>query len=195
MIYVPRKGRKAAIPWTEALVKRVLHLYQIGKTIATISQRTGIGGYRIHLVLRKNGVKMSLPGHHRTPPPHAGKKKCSSCHKVKEQTAFSHNMRAPSGLNPRCRACVRETQLLAKFQLTQQAFNQMLISQKHVCAICGKAETARRNGRKLSLSVDHCHASGKIRGLLCSRCNKILGQAEESIKVLEAMISYLKEHA
>ena len=63
------------------------------------------------------------------------------------------------------------------------------------CEICGEQETRRhKNGTLHLLSVDHCHATMQIRGLLCSRCNTTLGRMEESIPYLRSMIAYLKKH-
>lgn len=68
--------------------------------------------------------------------------------------------------------------------------------QGEVCSICGRTEL-RRNFKKsreqlLPLFVDHCHKTGVVRGLLCSKCNTGLGMFEDKISSLTAAISYLK---
>ena len=69
--------------------------------------------------------------------------------------------------------------------------------QGNVCAICGRSELIRdyKDNRKvrMPLFVDHNHNTGKVRGLLCSKCNTGLGMFEENINSLITAISYLKE--
>lgn len=73
------------------------------------------------------------------------------------------------------------------YNMTVEQFNQMLASQNGVCKICERiCPTGRR------LSVDHDHKTGKIRGLLCSKCNKGLGSFEDSIHNIEKSILYLR---
>jgi len=78
-----------------------------------------------------------------------------------------------------------------------QAYFIMLEKQNNVCKICNKPETfMTSNSTKIrKLSVDHCHKTGKVRGLLCNRCNKGLGQFEDNIDLLEKSLMYLKEAA
>jgi hypothetical protein len=47
------------------------------------------------------------------------------------------------------------------------------------CDICGQSENVIRRGKPKPLSIDHCHSSGRIRGVLCSRCNIMLGYYEK----------------
>lgn len=68
----------------------------------------------------------------------------------------------------------------------------MVAAQNGVCAICGNGETSKR---QRSLSVDHDHETGAVRGLLCNRCNPMLGYARDDIAILQAAISYLQTHA
>jgi hypothetical protein len=56
------------------------------------------------------------------------------------------------------------------------------------CAICQK----RRE--PYYMHIDHCRKSGKVRSLLCRDCNLVLGNAHDSIEILERLIVYLKEH-
>lgn len=82
-----------------------------------------------------------------------------------------------------------------KFGITRDQFEALLESQGGVCAICRNPETATRQGKVKSLAVDHDHASGKIRGLLCMACNTMIGNSKERLEVLQAAILYLKTHA
>lgn len=76
-----------------------------------------------------------------------------------------------------------------KYGVTEEIYNKMLSEQNGVCKICScKAEDAPKN----KLFVDHCHSTGKVRGLLCDHCNNLLGRAKDSIKTLENAIKYLE---
>lgn len=81
------------------------------------------------------------------------------------------------------------------YGMTLDEYTNLLDQQNHVCAICKKAETRidKRTGKPRSLSVDHCHTTGRIRGLLCGFCNGALGFVNDDIEVLETMIQYLKD--
>jgi hypothetical protein len=78
---------------------------------------------------------------------------------------------------------------LAKHGLTIEEYNELLVKQNGVCAICHEAEISRQR-----LSVDHDHLTGKVRALLCIRCNCLLGYARDSIQLLLAAVDYLKRH-
>jgi len=65
---------------------------------------------------------------------------------------------------------------------------QLTIEQDGCCAICADPETDRRQ-----LSLDHCHTTGHIRGLLCGRCNTMLGFAKDNVYILQHAVKYLTE--
>lgn len=71
----------------------------------------------------------------------------------------------------------------ARYNLTPEAYAKMLARQKGGCAICRKP---------VAVCVDHSHKTKKVRGLLCARCNMLLGHAFENITILLAAIRYLR---
>jgi hypothetical protein len=79
------------------------------------------------------------------------------------------------------------------FNITLDEYEVILERQNGTCAICGNNETAVRRGTSelRYLAVDHCHESGKIRGLLCSKCNTGLGLLRDSKELLRKAIQYL----
>lgn len=89
----------------------------------------------------------------------------------------------------------RDKELKRLFGVGQDWFNDRLSDQHGVCAICGNPETAKRSGKIVCLAVDHCHASGKNRGLLCMSCNTGLGYFKDSCETLLSAVSYLRLHA
>jgi len=78
--------------------------------------------------------------------------------------------------------------LKQNFGMTLTEYDLMSNSQGDVCKICGGINA---DGRRLA--VDHNHKTGKIRGLLCQKCNLILGYANEDTEILARAIVYLKE--
>ena len=83
----------------------------------------------------------------------------------------------------------RHWHVKAKYGLSKERYQALLVSQKGVCAICGGIN---KNGRRLS--VDHNHTTGDVRGLLCSHCNFLLGLAKEDEMLLIRAMRYLQSH-
>ena len=71
------------------------------------------------------------------------------------------------------------------YGLTDIQYQELLKSQNGGCGICGKIK------KKYNLSVDHDHKTGKIRGLLCSPCNRALGILGDSSEALQKVLRYL----
>jgi len=71
------------------------------------------------------------------------------------------------------------------YGLTEQAYAEMLNQQGGTCAICKVEPGGKR------LAIDHCHESGKVRGLLCQECNHGLGKFRDSLSLLERAHGYL----
>ena len=91
----------------------------------------------------------------------------------------------------------RNYQLKKEFGINFDAYNEMLQAQNRVCKICQQPETTRhpKNNTLKSLAVDHCHTTGKIRGLLCQRCNRTLGKLNDSVELLDKMKAYLNDNS
>ncbi|MGL5012790.1 MAG: endonuclease VII domain-containing protein [Bacteroidales bacterium] len=75
------------------------------------------------------------------------------------------------------------------YGITIEEYERLSEDQGHVCAICKCAQVPSRVCKRLV--VDHCHQSGKIRGLLCSLCNPMLGYARDNTEILKKGIEYL----
>ena len=85
----------------------------------------------------------------------------------------------------------RAYQLERKFGITVEQYNEMLEKCSSVCEICGSSDT--KHTKQKYLNVDHCHNTGKVRGLLCHACNIGLGKFEDNPGFLLKAINYLKE--
>ncbi len=81
-------------------------------------------------------------------------------------------------------------ELKFKFGISLEQYEAMLLAQNHSCSICGvpAAELKKR------MSVDHDHATGKVRALLCHHCNAGLGYFKDNEQILTKAIKYLYEH-
>lgn len=83
--------------------------------------------------------------------------------------------------------------MLHRFKVTAIQYREMQNKQNNCCAICKKPETQFKiKSKKIKmLAIDHCHSTGKIRGLLCQNCNIALGGFKDSIETLQSAIKYL----
>ena len=82
----------------------------------------------------------------------------------------------------------REYNLRYSYGLTVEAYDALLQQQKGQCALCGTSESGTRSG---VLVVDHDHKTGRVRGLLCKKCNSALGYLRHNVSVLSKAIEYL----
>lgn len=80
--------------------------------------------------------------------------------------------------------------LHASFGMTLEQFSSLVAACGGKCQICRRPET---NPRRKSLSIDHCHASGMIRGLLCSRCNLAIGLFRDDPITIRSAVEYLEK--
>lgn len=83
--------------------------------------------------------------------------------------------------------------LKKKFGISVEEYDRMKMEQGGVCAICNETERIieSRTNKVRNLAVDHDHVSGKIRGLLCYRCNTTLGKFNDDLSLFRAAIEYL----
>lgn len=77
---------------------------------------------------------------------------------------------------------------LKRYGLTEETYEALLVSQNNLCAICCK-----KNETKRDWHVDHCHTTGKVRGILCHYCNLGLGNFKDNKEYLENAIAYLSK--
>lgn len=72
--------------------------------------------------------------------------------------------------------------LQRRYGLTMEAYEALLAKFNHACAVCESTE---------DLCVDHCHDTGKVRGILCRRCNRSLGQLGDTTEHVRRLLDYL----
>lgn len=85
--------------------------------------------------------------------------------------------------------------LKKSFGITLATYEELALRQNWLCAICGEPERSKdKDGAPRRMPVDHCHKTGKIRGLLCSSCNRGLGLFKDQPEILNKAIAYLNNH-
>jgi len=130
-------------------------------------------------------------------------KVCSKCRKRKKVSSFFKRKADPDGYAIWCKQCayaygtqwrkanpnrLRNYALKRFYGCTWKQREKMAIKQNYKCLICEKSEEALTK----ILVVDHCHKTGKIRGLLCNNCNNGIGYLKENMKSLKNATKYLK---
>lgn len=83
---------------------------------------------------------------------------------------------------------VRYNKIKRIYGLTKEQFEEMLKQQNNCCATCGIKDTDTKSGY---LVIDHCHTTGKVRGLLCNPCNTAIGLLKENKQTIGNLVRYL----
>ena len=86
----------------------------------------------------------------------------------------------------------RKVHLRSAYGMTLDDFDELLESQGGGCAICGKAPVDGEP--RTRMVVDHCHTSGKVRGILCDLCNTAIGKFHDDPLLLEKAADYVRKH-
>ena len=89
----------------------------------------------------------------------------------------------------RSRLLTRSAKLKRDFGITLEDYDNMFQNQDGCCAICGE----HQDSFKIRLAVDHCHNTGKVRGLLCLSCNAGIGNLKDSPTLLKKALNYLED--
>lgn len=144
---------------------------------------------------------------------------CKVCKKEQDFTKFYKNNTYLSGYTSKCKKCHNKQSLenhtvnrdnrllqmskyqkekydekrnrdyIRKYGITLDLYEEIKEEQNSCCKVCGTHESKISKNR---LFVDHCHTSGKIRGLLCHNCNSMLGLAKDNISILQDAVKYLE---
>jgi len=127
---------------------------------------------------------------------------CSICSVEKDSTDFPVNSGGRHGLHSQCKVCRNNVskyrysngdsyaiRLQKLYGLSVDEYEQMYSDANGCCQVCGISE--QENNKRLA--VDHNHNTGKVRGLLCGKCNTALGQLDDSLVKISSLYSYLKE--
>lgn len=143
------------------------------------------------------------------PPLFTFDKVCPVCHKSRAFSDYSPQLTGVGKLAYSCRFCrstaekqkyaasaeyrdqKRFIHKLRTYGITREQYEAMLAGQSGVCAICGELPST---GMGKAFHVDHDHATGVIRGLLCHECNTGLGKFKDDARMVEMAAAYLRKH-
>ncbi|MFI6465032.1 endonuclease VII domain-containing protein [Streptomyces sp. NPDC050538] len=119
-----------------------------------------------------------------------GHKFCRTCEEIKPHSEWHRNASASDGLSTRCKPCRavrgREDHLKRQYGITEAERDELIASQAGVCCICLSAPAAH---------VDHCHKTGRVRGVLCFSCNAALGQFKDRPDAIRRAATYVEGNA
>jgi hypothetical protein len=135
---------------------------------------------------------------------------CKTCYQEKPLSDFPKRSGYKDGVRPHCLSCYRGYQnnshhlhkhkhphnyekdkdfkLKRAYGIGYAEYLKMLDAQNGCCAICGTSDT----GNRKAFHVDHCHETGKVRGLLCGNCNSGIGNLRDDVGLLRRAIDYLE---
>lgn len=80
------------------------------------------------------------------------------------------------------------SKIKSRYGLTKEEYDRLIISTGNICSLCNNEFINNK------YCVDHCHSTGKIRGIICDRCNKALGLVKDSKTTLMNMLNYLESN-
>ncbi|KOV22118.1 endonuclease VII [Streptomyces sp. XY152] len=116
-----------------------------------------------------------------------GHEYCRRCEKTKPHSEWDRNRTASDGLSKACKACRaiegRARHLKRHYGLAEAGRDAMVDSRMGLCVICPKAP---------AIHVDHCHKTGKVRGVLCFNCNSAIGKLGDDPDAVRRAAAYLE---
>jgi hypothetical protein len=140
-------------------------------------------------------------------------KTCTVCKETKPLEAYYNFAKAKDGKSWRCKDCDKNTTMDSrkrryevsriqqrhatrkfKYGITELEFKELYETQKGLCACCNVSLTDafEVSHAKNKLVIDHCHSTNKVRGLLCTMCNKGIGLLGDNAEGLYKAYTYLK---
>lgn len=102
------------------------------------------------------------------------------------------NKKAYHAADGRRKGAIKNANLKKNFGITLADYEAMHAAQGGLCAICKQPERIRQKYGLKRLAVDHDHVTGKVRGLLCQRCNQMIGHGADDVELLRKAIEYLQ---
>lgn len=132
-------------------------------------------------------------------------KTCTQCNIEKSLSDFYKRKNRSSGYLSECKDCTKKRNTKRYRENPDEvndkraakiygiSYDQVVSMREQAggyCQICGR-EGIKHHSR---LVIDHCHSTGKVRGLICSKCNTILGYCDDNPDILNKLSTYLKNN-
>lgn len=132
-------------------------------------------------------------------------KTCTRCNKRKSKEEFVKLSNSKDGYRNLCKVChsknmtsyskihpekAKAVYLKSKYNLTLEEYNTILKKQNNSCSIC---KIDFKTIKLKHIHIDHCHITGKVRGILCHSCNTALGLIKDNKETLLQMVKYLSQ--
>ena len=176
--------------WSESTIKSLISDYQTGKPIKEIKEAYRISLSDIYKILSLNKIETRNQRDKKLIPTH---KRCKTCKLQKSLDQFKVHPQNSDGHGAHCLDCYRlkdrkisqskrKRDYYKRYNITEEIYQSTLKEQNNCCKLCGS---------KYSLVIDHCHKTGKFRGIICNNCNWGLGCFKDSVEVLQKVIGYL----
>ena len=129
---------------------------------------------------------------------------CSKCKEEKDLSNFTKDKNGRLGVHHYCKVCnykqkkdtydytkSKNRNTINTYGIDANYVEELYVLQNKKCKICNKEyPTVSKHG---GLYIDHCHTTGKVRGLLCAKCNILLGNANDNVSILKSAIDYLNQ--
>jgi hypothetical protein len=133
--------------------------------------------------------------------PYKNGRNCTDCgvFKLASEFQLENDIKALGGvtLRAQCKPCREhikwKTFIVRTYGITAEDYYNMLADQNNKCAVCESEEVNNSRISSGKLFIDHCHTTGKVRGLLCSKCNHGIGLLNDDTALLQKAIEYLNK--
>lgn len=141
-----------------------------------------------------------------------GTKKCNRCKQFKPLDDFNKSSRSEDGLQYKCKCCAsqmdkeyrnrpeirerhRNQRLQRMYGITSLEYDALVKVQDDKCKICltDKKPLNAQTKKRDYWHIDHCHDTGRVRGLLCGECNKAVGLMKEDVNIIKNLLAYVED--
>ncbi len=181
---IPSQARKRKL--SSEQVADALRSYGAGEVLHSIASRLGVDEGAVMHHVKRNGLR--LRGRTGAPPKYTGNETHLHCLKCQqnlplEEFGKKSNPRCKRPRSALCKKCARERKTCKEYDISPERYRELQSAPR--CAICGISfETSKR-------FIDHCHLTGRIRGVVCEFCNSGLGFSHDSTTRLQQLKNYL----
>lgn len=188
-----KKGRKFVFDWP-----KIQSDFDAGLSKTECIQKYGVrpGGWKKAV----SSGHMKVPSVIKTLPCGSILRKCAKCQTYLPISSFKPRAGRVNQFESWCRTCAvkyARSIILEKLGISDKDYQDLYARSGGKCEGCGRPEVVRsKSGEIRRLAIDHDHATGQVRGLLCNKCNRLLGLVKDDenhlLDMLDGLVKYLK---